>query len=66
MAALIGLAVFVPLLLLLWQTLMLYPNDYSLGADPPLLDRESQAARPREAASSERESWGDWTASAFR
>ncbi len=31
MAALIGLAVFVPLLLLLWQTLMLYPNDYSLG-----------------------------------
>ena len=31
MAALICLAVFVPLLLLLWQTLMLYPNDYSLG-----------------------------------
>lgn len=31
MAALIGLAVFVPLLLLSWQTLMLYPNDYSLG-----------------------------------
>ncbi len=31
MAALIMLAVFVPLLLLLWQTLMLYPNDYSLG-----------------------------------
>jgi iron(III) transport system permease protein len=31
MAALIGLAVFVPLFLLLWQTLMLYPNDYSLG-----------------------------------
>ncbi|MBU4371606.1 MAG: iron ABC transporter permease [Proteobacteria bacterium] len=31
MAALIGIAVFVPLLLLLWQTLMLYPNDYSLG-----------------------------------
>ena len=31
MASLIGLAVFIPLLLLLWQTLMLYPNDYSLG-----------------------------------
>jgi iron(III) transport system permease protein len=31
MAGLIALAVFVPLLLLLWQTLMLYPNDYSLG-----------------------------------
>ncbi len=31
MATLIGLAVFVPLLLLLWQTLMLYPNDYSPG-----------------------------------
>jgi iron(III) transport system permease protein len=31
MAALIALAVFVPLLLLLWQTLMLYPDDYSLG-----------------------------------
>jgi len=30
-AALISLAVFVPLLLLLWQTLMLYPNDYSPG-----------------------------------
>jgi iron(III) transport system permease protein len=28
---LILLAVFIPLLLLLWQTLMLYPNDYSLG-----------------------------------
>jgi len=25
------LAVFIPLLLLIWQTLMLYPNDYSLG-----------------------------------
>ena len=31
MATLVGLAVFVPLLLLAWQTLMLYPNDYSLG-----------------------------------
>ena len=31
MASLIGLAVFIPLLLLLWQTLMLYPNDYSPG-----------------------------------
>jgi iron(III) transport system permease protein len=31
MAGLIGIAVFAPLLLLLWQTLMLYPNDYSLG-----------------------------------
>ncbi len=30
-AALIALAVFVPRLLLLWQTLMFYPNDYSLG-----------------------------------
>ena len=30
-AALISLAVFIPLLLMLWQTLMLYPNDYSLG-----------------------------------
>ncbi|MHB8773024.1 MAG: ABC transporter permease [Syntrophales bacterium] len=31
MTALIGLAVFVPLLLLFWQTLMLFPNDYSPG-----------------------------------
>ena len=31
MALLIGLAVFIPLLLLFWQTLMLYPNDYSPG-----------------------------------
>lgn len=31
MATLIGLAVFVPLLLLFWQTLMLFPNDYSLS-----------------------------------
>ena len=30
-ASLIFLAVFIPLSLLLWQTLMLYPNDYSLG-----------------------------------
>ena len=30
-AALIAFAVFVPLFLLLWQTLMLYPNDYSPG-----------------------------------
>jgi len=29
-AALILLAVFIPLFLLVWQTLMLYPNDYSL------------------------------------
>ena len=30
-ASVILLAVFVPLFLLIWQTLMLYPNDYSLG-----------------------------------
>lgn len=30
-ASLIFLAVFIPLSLLLWQTLMLYPNDYSLA-----------------------------------
>ncbi len=30
-AGLILLAVFLPLLLLIWQTLMLYPNDYSLN-----------------------------------
>jgi iron(III) transport system permease protein len=29
--AIILLAVFIPLFLLIWQTLMLYPNDYSLG-----------------------------------
>jgi iron(III) transport system permease protein len=29
--SIILLAVFIPLFLLIWQTLMLYPNDYSLG-----------------------------------
>jgi iron(III) transport system permease protein len=31
LASIILLAVFIPLSLLSWQTLMLYPNDYSLG-----------------------------------
>jgi iron(III) transport system permease protein len=30
-ASIIFLAVFIPLFLLIWQTLMLYPNDYSIG-----------------------------------
>jgi iron(III) transport system permease protein len=30
-ASVILLAVFIPLFLLVWQTLMLYPNDYSVG-----------------------------------
>ena len=52
------LAVFIPLLLLVWQTLMLYPNDYSLGnltlhfwsgaSDPALAEGESGILRNRQ------------------
>jgi iron(III) transport system permease protein len=54
-ASVILLAVFVPLFLLLWQTLMLYPNDYSLKnltlhfwigkSDPALAEGESGILR---------------------